>query len=142
MTKSGMDAIRARAAEVSGLMKTLSHPNRLMIVCELMNGERSVSEIEDASGVRQPVLSRELGRLRDENLVSTRRESKAVFYSLQDEKLRELMNVLCRSWGGEPVAVEKASQSAPAVESGAVFPTIEGRKGPRVRINPDPYRKE
>lgn len=142
MTKPGMDAIRARAAEVSGLMKTLSHPNRLMIVCELMNGERSVSEIEDASGVRQPVLSRELGRLRDENLVSTRRESKAVFYSLQDEKLRELMNVLCRSWGGEPVAVEKAAQSAPAAEGGAVFPTIEGRKGPRVRINPDPYRKE
>lgn len=142
MTKPGMDAIRARAAEVSGLMKTLSHPNRLMIVCELMNGELSVSEIEDASGVRQPVLSRELGRLRDENLVSTRRESKAVFYSLQDEKLRELMNVLCRSWGGEPVAVEKASQPAPAAEGGAVFPTIEGRKGPRVRINPDPYRKE
>ena len=135
-----MDVVRARATEVAGLMKTLSHPNRLLIVCELMGGERSVSEIEEASGVRQPVLSRELARLRDENLVETRRASKAVFYSLKDERLQALMDVLCASFGGKPTA-RVAGQGTAAATVG-MMPIIEGRRASRVRLRPDPYRKD
>ncbi len=140
----GMDAVRVRAAEVAALMKTLSHPNRLLIVCDLMTGERSVSEIEEASGVRQPVLSRELGRLRDEDLVDTRRESKAVFYSLKDEKLKAFMDVLCTSFGGKPMRKVAGAQPAPTAGEGDVglLPVIEGRKATRVRLRPDPYRKD
>jgi len=139
VTKPGLDMLQTKAAEVAGLMKTLSHPNRLLIVCQLMDGERSVGQIEDASGVRQPTLSRELGRLRDEGLVTTRRESKVVFYSLKDAKLRNLMDVLCCAWGGGQVARDEpaASQS-----DETFYPTIEGRRTGRVRINPDPFRKD
>lgn len=138
MTNAGLDMVQTQAAEVAGLMKTLSHPNRLLIVCQLMDGESSVSQIEETTGVRQPTLSRELGRLRDEGLVQTRRESKAVFYSLKDDRLRDLMNVLCKAWGGEALA---ARERAAASEQ-PFFPTIEGRRTGRVRIKPDPYRKD
>lgn len=139
MTKPGLDMLQARAAEVAGLMKTLSHPNRLLIVCQLMDGERSVSQIEEDSGVRQPTLSRDLGRLRDEGLVTTRRESKVVFYSLKDEQLRNLMDVLCCAWGGKPIAVSKPQASK---NDEVFYPTIEGRRTGRVRIKPDPFRKD
>jgi DNA-binding transcriptional ArsR family regulator len=138
MTKSELDILRDRATEVAGLMKTLSHPNRLLIACELMNGERAVSEIEENTGVRQPVLSRELARLRDENLVTTRRASKVVFYSLSSGRLLDLMTALCQSWGGKT----PMSAQTPVEEKQATFPIIEGRKGTRVRINPNPYRKD
>lgn len=138
MSKAELDIIRARASEVAGLMKTLSHPNRLLIACELMNGERAVSEIEENTGVRQPVLSRELARLRDEDLVAARRESKVVFYSLQSERLLDLMTALCQSWGGKT----PAQPDTPKEEKQATFPIIEGRKGTRVRINANPYRKD
>jgi DNA-binding transcriptional ArsR family regulator len=137
MQTADLDTLRARATEVAGLMKTLSHPNRLLIACELMNGERAVSEIEENTGVRQPVLSRELARLRDENLVATRRASKVVFYSLSSERLLDLMTALCQSWGGKPMATQ-----LPTEEKQATFPIIEGRKGTRVRINANPYRKD
>lgn len=138
MTELPADILRARAEEVSGLMKTLSHPNRLMIVCELMDGELSVSQIEDASGVRQPVLSRELARLRDENLVATRRESKVVFYSLKDARLARLMDVLCASWGAGSVPLPTTRNATETV----FVPVVEGRRAGRLRLNPDPYRKD
>ncbi|WP_417450632.1 metalloregulator ArsR/SmtB family transcription factor [Kordiimonas sp.] len=137
--KATAEVVRAHAVEVAALMKTLSHPNRLLIACELMQGERSVSEIEEATGVRQPVLSRELARLRDEELVATRRESKAVFYRLENERLRLLMKVLCQSWGGPGVDTPEGGEKGALPE---VLPEVEGRPGTRLRLKPDPYRAE
>lgn len=137
MDGSDTNIITKRAGEMAALMKTLSHPNRLLIACELMKGECSVSEIEDASGVRQPVLSRELARLRDENLVDTRRESKLIFYRLRDARLRQLMEVLCHVFGGSAMPSPQADQG-----SAQGFPTIEGQRARRVRLTPDPYRKD
>ncbi|XBQ16695.1 MAG: metalloregulator ArsR/SmtB family transcription factor [Oceanicaulis sp.] len=91
--------LRPRAEEVAGLLKLLSHPGRLLIACELMEGERSVSDIEARTGVRQPNLSRDLARLRAEGLVTTRREAKQVFYSLADGRVRKLMGALCAAFG-------------------------------------------
>lgn len=96
MTKPAtIDALQARADEVSALLKILSHRNRLLVACDLMDGERSVGEIEAQTGVRQPVLSRELARLRAAGLVATRRESKQIFYRLADDRLASLIRALC-----------------------------------------------
>jgi ArsR family transcriptional regulator len=94
-----IDELRGRADEVSGTLKLLSHPNRLLVACELMEGERSVSQIEARTGVRQPNLSRDLARLRAEGLVTTRREAKQVFYALKGERMHKLMTALCAAFG-------------------------------------------
>lgn len=145
MKPDSLDKVRANAERVSGLMKTLSHPNRLMIVCDLIDEEKSVSDIEAGSGVKQPVLSRELARLRDEGLVTARRESKAVFYRISDPSLLTLMAALCRTWGNETaeLAWEPAANSQEMEkETDATFPTVRGQVRGRVRIKPDPYRTE
>ena len=93
--------LRERAGEVSGLLKLLANPNRLLVACELMEGERSVSDIEQRTGVKQPNLSRDLARLRSDGLVSTRREAKQVFYSLADERVQLLVQALCAAFAAD-----------------------------------------
>ena len=95
------DDLRARAGEVAKLLKTLSHPNRLMIACDLLEGEKSVGAIEKSTGVVQPVLSRDLARMREEGLLTARRESKAVFYQIADPRLHKLVTALCETFGGK-----------------------------------------
>ncbi|MDZ7627037.1 MAG: metalloregulator ArsR/SmtB family transcription factor [Parvularculaceae bacterium] len=94
--------LQDRAAEVAGLLKTLSHPLRLLIVCELSEGERSVSALELATGAAQPTLSRDLARLRREGLVTARRESKSVFYRLNDARATRIIDALCAVFAPEP----------------------------------------
>lgn len=77
----------------------MSHSSRLLIACALSDGERNVGEIEAATGVQQPHLSRELAKLRDAGLVTTRREAKYVYYSLADDRLSKLIDALCRVFG-------------------------------------------
>jgi ArsR family transcriptional regulator len=91
-------ALRRRATEVAGLMKLLSHPNRLLIACELTEGERSVAELERATGAAQPNLSRDLARMRADGLVIARRQSKSVFYRLADDRLERLIEALCAAF--------------------------------------------
>lgn len=96
-----LERLRERAGEVSQLLKLLAHPNRLLVACELMEGERSVSEIEAATGVRQPNLSRDLARLRDAGLVAPRRDAKQVFYRLADNRIEMLMRAMCAAFGAD-----------------------------------------
>jgi len=145
MKPENLERIRENAEAVSSLMKTLSHPNRLMIVCDLIGTEKAVSDIEASSGVKQPVLSRELARLRDEGLVSTRRESKAVFYRITDAQLVRLMDVLCSAWNGSPVPAGAAADqptAKPQTKTGAALAPPSGRARSRVRLKPDPYRTQ
>lgn len=81
--------------ESARLLKALSHPARLTICCQLRRGEMSVGDMEAKLGIHQPRLSRELGKLREEGLVSTRRESKVVFYHLSDERAISLVDAVC-----------------------------------------------
>lgn len=83
-----------RAAEVSALLKTLAHPARLMLVCTLVEGEFSVSELEEKLDFHQPHLSQQLTVLREANIVITRREGKQIFYSLTEEKAAQLVGAL------------------------------------------------
>ena len=83
-----------RAGEVANLLKTLSHPARLMIVCTLVEGEHSVGELEDKVDVHQPHLSQHLTVLRGSGIVATRREGKQIFYRLTAEKAAQLVGAL------------------------------------------------
>lgn len=74
--------MQSAAAEASRLMKVLSNPDRLMLLCQLSQGEHNVGELEAALGITQPTLSQQLTVLRDEGLVITRREGKHVYYRL------------------------------------------------------------
>ena len=80
--KLDIDDMQSAAAEACRIMKVLSNPDRLMLLCQLSQGEHNVGELEAALGITQPTLSQQLTVLRDEGLVLTRREGKHVFYSL------------------------------------------------------------
>ena len=95
MAELELTELRERADEVASLMKILAHPGRLLVACELMEGECSVSEIEARTGVRQPNLSRDLARMRVAGLVTPRRDAKHVYYSLADERIHVAAHDAC-----------------------------------------------
>ncbi|MCO5063980.1 MAG: metalloregulator ArsR/SmtB family transcription factor [Rhizobiaceae bacterium] len=83
-----------RPEEITGLLKALAHPARLLMVAALVHGEYSVGGLEERLGVHQPSLSQQLGVLRSAGIVETRREAKQVFYSLADQKAALLIQAL------------------------------------------------
>ena len=88
------------ARRASAFLKALAHEGRLMILCILADGEKSVSELEDMLSLRQPTVSQQLARLRADGLVSTRRDGKAIYYNLASEEARTVIgavyDVFCR----------------------------------------------
>jgi len=82
-----VDEMMVRATAAAGFLKALSHEGRLMILCHLSSGEKSVTELERLLDSRQAAVSQQLARLRLEGLVACRREGKAIFYSIQDPKV-------------------------------------------------------
>lgn len=86
--------LQGKASEVSELLKTLAHPMRLMIVCTLIEGEHSVSELEEKLDIHQPNLSQQLTVLREAEIVQTRREGKQIHYRLTAWKAERLVGAL------------------------------------------------
>ncbi|WP_093031712.1 ArsR/SmtB family transcription factor [Ruegeria marina] len=86
--------MESRAAHAAAFLKTLAHEGRLMILCHLGAGEKSVGQLEELLDIRQAAVSQMLARLREEGLVSTRREGKTVFYSLSDNNTEQLIGLL------------------------------------------------
>lgn len=84
----------SQALDAAAYLKTLAHEGRLMILCHLGTGEKSVGELEGMLNVRQAAVSQMLARLRDEGLVSTRRDGKTIFYSLSDDKTKQVIGLL------------------------------------------------
>ncbi|WP_170473453.1 ArsR/SmtB family transcription factor [Ruegeria arenilitoris] len=84
----------ANAARASNFLKAISHEGRLMILCHLASGEKSVTELEELLSARQAAVSQQLSRLRLEGLVTPRREGKAIFYRLADERPSRLLKVV------------------------------------------------
>jgi DNA-binding transcriptional ArsR family regulator len=72
----------------------LANPDRLLLMCQLSQGELCVSDLEEQLGIRQPTLSQQLGVLRDNELVETRREGKSIFYSVASKEAIAVMTVL------------------------------------------------
>ncbi|KEO61625.1 hypothetical protein DT23_01245 [Thioclava indica] len=88
------EELMLRAQDASNLMKALAHEGRLMILCHLSSGEKSVTELENLLESRQAAVSQQLARLRLEGLVSSRREGKAIYYTLSDPRARRLIEVV------------------------------------------------
>ncbi len=89
-----IEAMRSAASEATAVLRALSNPDRLLLLCQLSQGEKSVSELEVLLDIRQPTLSQQLGVLRLEELVDTRRDGKQIFYSVKDPKVLALLGNL------------------------------------------------
>ena len=106
------EEMRENAGKASNLLKALSNQDRLMILCNLADGEKSVSELEKLLGIRQPSLSQQLARLRADDLVSTRRDGKAIYYSLVSSEAGRVIDLLYELYCGPDEAGRQASQGA------------------------------
>ncbi|KEJ89517.1 ArsR/SmtB family transcription factor [Sulfitobacter donghicola] len=94
MCSDDMDKMAASAVEASNFLKAISHEGRLMILCHLASGEKSVTELEQLLSARQAAVSQQLSRLRLEGLVTPRRDGKTIYYSLTDERPKQIMEVV------------------------------------------------
>lgn len=88
--------LRTAASRAVGALKLLANEDRLLLLCQLSHGERCVSELEAQLDIRQPTLSQQLGVLRSEGVVTTRRQGKHIFYSVSDPALLEILALLYR----------------------------------------------
>ena len=91
-----VDLVKLQRAAVaaSGLLKVLANQDRLLLLCQMTQGDYCVSELEEMTGVRQPTLSQQLTVLRDENMVTTRREGKQIYYSIASREAMAVLRVL------------------------------------------------
>ena len=114
-TEEKLDDFMSKARAASSLLKALSHETRLLILCLLSTGERTVSEIEQFLGLQQAVVSQQLARLRMENILQTRRDGRQIYYRIADPQLNELISVLykmyCEPGSKMPVAESTAKEA-------------------------------
>ena len=87
--------IEHNAARIVKLLKSMANERRLMILCALKKGEKSVGELEQIVGLSQSALSQHLARLRRDNVVQTRRQAQTIYYSLSCESLESVMDSFC-----------------------------------------------
>ncbi len=88
--------LRHSAGNAVGVLKLLANEDRLLLLCQLSQGEMHVSALEEALGIRQPTLSQQLAVLRDAGVVATRREGKNIHYSIADHSVLEVVALLHR----------------------------------------------
>jgi DNA-binding transcriptional ArsR family regulator len=105
-------ALKAHAVRATALLKAMSNPARLMVLCQLAAGEKSVGELEGAVSLSQSGLSQHLALLRRANIVVTRRAGQTIFYSLASEEAAAVMRTLYAIFCGQ-VAGKRATRSAP-----------------------------
>lgn len=94
LASMNLQELAPRAAEAENFLKAMANRHRLMILCELHKGERHVTALQDAIGLSQSALSQHLARLREDDLVKTRRESQTIYYSLANPKVSRLIALL------------------------------------------------
>ena len=97
-----IERMRSAAADASALLRALAHEDRLLLLCQLSQGERSVGELEALLDIHQPTLSQQLGVLRNEGLVATRREGKRIHYSVAEPKALALLATLYQLYCPQP----------------------------------------
>ena len=94
LSEAEMERMMQSACEASNFLKAISHEGRLMILCHLASGEKSVTELEELLSARQAAVSQQLSRLRTEGLVTPRREGKTIYYSLTDRRAIQILDVV------------------------------------------------
>ena len=90
-----------KGLDASNFLKATAHHGRLMILCHLVTGEKSVTELENLLSLRQAAVSQQLARLRFEDLVGSRREGKAIYYSIKDKKVLKILFLLHEEFNSE-----------------------------------------
>lgn len=101
-----IDKMLGKARRASDFLKALSHENRLLLLCLIAEKERSVGDLENILSLRQPTVSQQLARLRLDGLVTTRRDGKAIFYSLANEDVRQVISVIYQIFCERPVSAD------------------------------------
>jgi DNA-binding transcriptional ArsR family regulator len=106
--------LQSKAGAVEALLKSVGNRNRLIVLCELLKGERSVGALQQALGLSQSALSQHLARLRMDGVVTTRRQSQTIYYSLASEKVFRLIRLLdqlyCAPECGDPETGNRAKR--------------------------------
>jgi DNA-binding transcriptional ArsR family regulator len=97
-----LEDLREAATQCCALLKAMAHEDRLLLLCQLAQGEQNVGELEERVGIRQPSLSQHLGVLREEGLVSARREGKYMYYSLASREVVRIMQTLSELYCAKP----------------------------------------
>jgi DNA-binding transcriptional ArsR family regulator len=105
-----LDDLMRNARRASDFLKALSHENRLLLLCLLSEGERSVTELENILSMRQSAVSQQLARLRLDGMVNARRDGKSVYYSLANEDIRRMISVIYDIFCG---CIPKSNDSKP-----------------------------
>lgn len=118
MGEPAMNGIHQNAKLVSGFLKALANENRLIILCALAEGEMNVREMEVALEIRQPTLSQQLARLRSDNLVATRRESKQIFYRLASDEAELIIGLVAKLLCNNETAAQE-EKPEPATKANA-----------------------
>jgi DNA-binding transcriptional ArsR family regulator len=96
-----LDRFQENARRGSALLKAMSNEHRLLILCQLLRGEKNVGQLERIIGLSQSALSQHLARLRKDDLVRTRREAQTIFYSLKGPEATSVLETLHRLYCGD-----------------------------------------
>lgn len=94
MSETELDTMADNATAAANFLKAISHEGRLMILCNLVSGEKSVTELEELLSARQAAVSQQLSRLRLEGLVIPRRDGKTIYYRLADDRPRKVLELV------------------------------------------------
>jgi DNA-binding transcriptional ArsR family regulator len=94
--KMNIDVMEAAADSASDLLKALANRHRLLIICQLIDGERSVGDLAAFLGLRDSTVSQHLALLRKDGLVSARRDAQTIYYSIASDPAREILTALYR----------------------------------------------
>jgi DNA-binding transcriptional ArsR family regulator len=89
-----IELMRDNAQDASALLKSLANPSRLLVLCALVTREHTVGELEELTGLSQSAVSQHLARLRDEQIVATRRDAQRVFYSLENPGVQAVLETM------------------------------------------------
>ena len=109
-----LDWMRSQAAQVVSLLKVIGNPDRLLLLCQMLQGEYSVGELEELLDIQQPTLSQQLGVLRNEGLVATRRDGKYIYYRVSHPHVQVILEVLHQLY----CSVPPQNNSKPASDKG------------------------
>lgn len=96
-----LESIDSNAVQVEKLLKLLAHRGRLMVLCNLMEGERSAGDLESVAKLSQSALSQHLAKLREEKIVATRRDAQRIYYRLADDRTRTILSCLTQTFANE-----------------------------------------
>lgn len=106
-----LDWMRSQAAQVVSLLKVIGNPDRLLLLCQMLQGEYSVGELEELLDIQQPTLSQQLGVLRNEGLVATRRDGKYIYYRVSHPHVQVILELLHQLYCSAPPQPHSKSAS-------------------------------